>query len=1088
MDNLPRLLSVTLVVVVTLAGCRSGSPQGDASVTHQDRKEYVRKKYADPATGVIPDGIVGRSLDFARTLPGSRTRQMKGLDDVQADNVLARGPWNVGGRTRALALDLGDERIMFAAGVSGGLWRSTNSGITWTKITPSDELHSATALAQDPRPGQHNVWYLASGESYGNSAQISGNGIRKSTDGGITWTTLSSTVVPSINAGHAFAYAWRIIVSPTTGAVFVATTRNGIFRSTDGGSTWTNVFGTDSFFADIVVSADGRLTAALSAFTGVQNGTARRSGIFESTDNGTTWSNISPPNLPANVKRIVLALVPQQESDVMAIAETPGVGTLGVFRLRDGTREEWHSLWKRTNGQWQDRSAGIPLFGGRSGDFFSQGGYDLVVKVHPTDSNVVVIGGTNLYRSSDAFRTNQQLTWIGGYGPPSPGEVFPSYPNHHPDQHDVIFLPSDPDVMLSANDGGVMRTEDIRANNIVWTDLNRGYLTTQHYAIAIVDSPGDSRVMGGMQDNGTWEGTSFVTSDFWQRRGGGDGAYCFYADSGRTLFVSTQQARIRRVLVDENGIETARTRIDPVGGKDYLFINPYTVDPKDERVVYLAGGRIVWRNNDVSSVPLGRDDSTSVGWDSLQSTRLESGEISAIVATATQRRSLLYGTSTGRIFRLDNAHQGLPVPQEITGVDMPKGAYLNCISVDPSDTNTILVCFSNYNTQSIFATDDGGETWSAVSGTLEELPNGGGNGPAVNWVNILPLSNGAKIYLAATSTGMYVTGELNGMSTVWTQYAAETIGNVPCDMVLVRPSDSLVAVGTHGVGVYTGTVTAAPNRPAAPILLTPADLSKHIGTETLLRWRPAAGAVLHNVEISTTPDFTADVQTVEGIRGDSLRVTDLIQGPVTYWWRVTSVGGGGRGPSSESFTFSTHVRPPALLQPEQNATNVPGNPVSFVWSKVDGATSYDVEVATTVAFTNIVASAQNVMDTTADLSPLLSERRHFWRVRSREGDTAGVWSDRRSFTTATLVGVYDLVESSISVSPNPANDRLLLTIGRQLSLPLTIVITQSDGRTVGRWTVTEPVLPLDLKQWAPGSYTITNARTATKLGNFSIVR
>jgi hypothetical protein len=118
----------------------------------------------------------------------------------------------------------------------------------------------------------------------------------------------------------------------------------------------------------------------------------------------------------------------------------------------------------------------------------------------------------------------------------------------------------------------------------------------------------------------------------------------------------------------------------------------------------------------------------------------------------------------------------------------------------------VIVVFSNYQVLSIFKTDDGGSTWTPVSGNLEENSNGSGNGPSVRWVAILPLSGGTTAYFAAASTGLYSTRELNGMSTNWVQEGASTIGNVVVDMVKTRQSDRLIAVATHGGGIYSSNI------------------------------------------------------------------------------------------------------------------------------------------------------------------------------------------------------------------------------------------------------------------------------------------
>ncbi len=385
-------LATLLTLALILASC-SQTPEGDASISMQDRRAFEHLKYRDPATGQIPENIRGRELAFAATLPGAMWRTTKGEQAQAFASFSQVGPYNVGGRTRALAMDVLNPKMMLAGGVSGGVWRTTDAGATWALVSNKDELHNVNTIWQNPRDGRTNEWYYGTGEAWGNSARIAGNGLWKSTDNGMTWRHLTGTATDRVPAAHSFAYAWRVVTSPSD-AIYVATARAGIQRSTDGGATWIATLSSNSYFSDLVVTEGGVLFAALSTFTGATGQTAARSGVFRSED-GVTWTDVSPPDIPAGVSRGVIGLVPGTEN-FFYIAETPGEGTLSVFRLSSGDREMWHSFWKYEGGAWDNRSENIPLFGGRNGDFYSQGGYDLVVRVSPHDTNLVIMGGTNL--------------------------------------------------------------------------------------------------------------------------------------------------------------------------------------------------------------------------------------------------------------------------------------------------------------------------------------------------------------------------------------------------------------------------------------------------------------------------------------------------------------------------------------------------------------------------------------------------------------------------------------------------------------------------------------------------------------------
>jgi hypothetical protein len=128
--------------------------------------------------------------------------------------------------------------------------------------------------------------------------------------------------------------------------------------------------------------------------------------------------------------------------------------------------------------------------------------------------------------------------------------------------------------------------------------------------------------------------------------------------------------------------------------------------------------------------------------------------------------------------------------------------YVSSISVDPYNGNKLMVSFSSYEVKSIFYSDDGGGSWTDVSGNLEEMESGYGSGPSVRAIYIYPLKNGYR-YFAGTSTGLYSTSIIDGTKTQWVLEGAETIGNVVVDMISGRPVDGYIAIGTHGNGTYS---------------------------------------------------------------------------------------------------------------------------------------------------------------------------------------------------------------------------------------------------------------------------------------------
>ena len=791
----------------------------------QARAMYEWMRLRSPVSGKIPESIRAKELAFAATLPTKESLAAEALSkgakttDIMVYDWDRRGPYNLGGRTRALAVDVSDpyELTMLAGGVSGGMWRTENGGINWIKTTGTDALHSATCLVQDTRSGKTNTWYYGTGEWRGNSASgmgyasYRGDGIFKSTDGGVSWSLLPAT---SSGTPHSFDqmfdYVWNIVIdlSETTVDEVYAATYGGINRSIDGGISWTPVLGdyfNGAYFTDVAITSTGVVYATLSS-----DGTVK--GIYRSPD-GTNWTEITPSGWQSSYRRIVIGIAPSNEDIVYFLAETPGGG------------QNDHSLWKYTylsgdgsgsGGNWDDRSANLPAEGSLTGDFNSQASYDLVVSVKPDDENTVFIGGISLYRSTDGFSTMGNTTHIGGY---AAFNSYSMYQNHHCDLHVNVFSPSNPQIMYSGHDGGVSKTTNNLAETVIWTSLNRGYFTTQFYTVAIEHTtPNDNVIVGGMQDNGTYFINNTSGAVPWVGVFSGDGAYCAIADNKSSYYLSSQNGNTYRFLLDSNGSYSSFTKVTPTGALGFLFINPFVLDPKDTKMMYMAAGDRIWRNSDLTGIPLGSNNTTSENWTELTNSAVTGAIVSALGISTTPANRLYYGTSNGKVCRLDSADSGDPSPVDVwSGKDLPANAYVSCIAVNPADADRAMVVFSNYEVRSLFYTSDGGSNWTDVSGNLEDPngTNGSGNGPSTRWAVIHP-GEVMTMYFVGTSTGLYSTTSLNGTATAWMQEGASTIGNVVVDMIDNRLSDSLVVVATHGNGVFSSNVQHSSTGPYEP--------------------------------------------------------------------------------------------------------------------------------------------------------------------------------------------------------------------------------------------------------------------------------
>jgi hypothetical protein len=436
-------------------------------------------------------------------------------------------------------------------------------------------------------------------------------------------------------------------------------------------------------------------------------------------------------------------------------------------------------------------------------------------------SNTLVIGGTNLYRSTDGFTTPNNTTQIGGYGIATQLWNFIGYPSHHPDQHDIRFLPSDPSKMYSTNDGGVFFTNDVNAPSVQWIDKSKGYVTTQLYTVNIDDSKTfDQYILGGLQDNGNYLTNSNNPQTNWQMTVNGDGAFNYIAPNRDFYVISTQLGNMRKVTLDNNGIVLAKKRIDPAGyTKDnYNFINAFIVNPNDNNYLYMAFGKRIAVLNNLTTIPVVNDtNKLTMGWsfstDTIKAINIGSSntipaEITAFGISKTPANIMYVGTSSKHIYKVTNALSTNPQMTLTDTIGLPTKGNVSSIAVDPEDANKVLVCYSNYNITSLFYTENGGQKWYLVGGNLEKSTNSSNTNPSIRCVGILKQDNGKRRFFAGTSIGLFTTDSLvlgtnsGTNTTVWTQESPTLIGSNVVTDLKIRQADGYVVIGTHGGGVF----------------------------------------------------------------------------------------------------------------------------------------------------------------------------------------------------------------------------------------------------------------------------------------------
>lgn len=285
------------------------------------RMNYELSLVKNPLTGEIPQNIRQRELSFSRNIPSKREWLERAKLRTNTNGFELAGPFNVGGRTRAIAYDVLDERILLAGGVSGGIWKTLDNGFSWVRTSDPTLRNSISSITQDKRLGKEQNWYAGTGELVGNSARsllapYRGLGILKSIDRGQSWFSLESTIRGATpdEFQNQFQYIWNICVNEANllQDEVLAAAFGGVVRSLDGGDSWESTLGEQlfdlepeanlndykvPFYTNIEQILPGQFIATLSSATSSEDVLASNGGFYFSTD-GEKWQNITPLNFP----------------------------------------------------------------------------------------------------------------------------------------------------------------------------------------------------------------------------------------------------------------------------------------------------------------------------------------------------------------------------------------------------------------------------------------------------------------------------------------------------------------------------------------------------------------------------------------------------------------------------------------------------------------------------------------------------------------------------------------------------------------------------------------------------------------------
>jgi hypothetical protein len=652
------------------------------------------------------------------------------------------GPGNIGGRTRVIRFHPVVHTTIFAAGVSGGVWRSDDEGGSWRPIAAGLGNLIVNALAIDPR--QPDVMYAGTGEGYfreeirGIGLPLRGNGIYVTRDGGASWQRLAST------ATNDFLWVNDLELGVGDSRRLYAATRTGVWRSLDAGATWTQLVATAvrGGCLDLAMRPDRQDDELFASCGSYEPATVYR--LASASANPAAEVALRE----SGMGRTSLAIAPSNPDIMYALAAGNDAGPggnyqqalLAVYRSdRGGAAGSWQPRVTNTDPARLSTllltnlsAATVEECGSTSSrnSYTNMGWYNNVVAVDPRDPERVWAAGVDWLRSDDGGRNWGVASHT--FGPPEAPAG-----GAHVDQHAIVFHP-DYDglrnqIAIIGNDGGLARTANARGRTstgaravcsanlptieVRWTSLNHDYGVTQFYHG--LPLPTGTRYLGGAQDNSTLIGNDDGGVNAWSSAFNGDGGYVAVDPSNPlVLYTELQWATIGK-SVDGGGRFTDAIRgLDPVRSSllgpeaNYLFVSPMVMDPSERNRLWV-GGEYVYRTND------------GAGQWTKASTLLPNGGLASTIAIAPgDSNRVIAGTHTGDVVSTRTALSATATTA--WAASRPREGWVNAVAFDPRNINTVYATYGNFGGAHVYRSADGGATWSSIdgsgSGALPDIP------------------------------------------------------------------------------------------------------------------------------------------------------------------------------------------------------------------------------------------------------------------------------------------------------------------------------------------------------------------------------
>ncbi len=649
--------------------------------------------------------------------------------EIGPDEYTAGSLSNIGlGRVNCFGFHPTLAATIYAGTPAGGLWRTTNTGGSWTPLTdglPQIGISGIVVVST-------NTLYILTGDGDGGDTDCIG--VLKSINGGATWSATGLTFSITDNVR-----GYKLIGHPTNSNILFAVTNTGLFRTTNGGVSWTEV-DTDSFRDIEFKPGDPTVVYA-----------STNNNFYRSTDSGVTWTNITAGITLSGANRVAIGVTPGNVNYVYVLAGpggSPGAGSFKGF---------WRSFDSGVNFDLKTTTPNI-LDGGTTGSGSgSQSSYDLAMAVDPTDVSDILTGGINIWESTN-FGDNGTWSCITHWNPSA-------FEYTHADIHAMDYNPLD-NVLYVGSDGGVYRSTDRGAT---YTDISNGdpggMTMMQFYRIAGRKST-SGIIIGGTQDNGSNRYTSGNGSNFFHMRGA-DGMDCgIDPNNSNNMYSMTQNGGMAHST--NQGVNWSS--ITPAGATG-AWVTPMVVHPTNGAIVYAGYNDVYYSTNSGSTW-------TNRGSDGR-----------GAFAMGTSNTSKLYAANGSTLQMSTNAGVGWTT---VSSNGLP-GSTITFIAVNPDNSNDVFVTYGGYTDgQKVYRSTNSGTSWTNVSGTLPNVP-----------VNCIAYedNNGSPndaLYIG-TDIGVFYRDDVLGD---WVPFS-NWLPVVPVFDLEINEVANLVRAGTHGRGLWT---------------------------------------------------------------------------------------------------------------------------------------------------------------------------------------------------------------------------------------------------------------------------------------------